>query len=116
MPDAKNAVFPKEKLTKYALATTAIKSGGANKTKVFESALGYDLNNYTDLMDKVYNGITKYEAIPQSDNGSGQRYRIDMPIKGPNKNIREVCTAWIKDAQSGELRLTSIFVNHKKKG
>lgn len=116
MPDAKNAVFHKEKLTKYALDPTAIESGGASKAKVFQSALGYNLNNYTDLMDKVYNGVTKYEAIPQNDTEHGQKYRINMPIKGPNGNTRSVRTAWIKDPNSGELRLTSIFVNHRKKG
>lgn len=40
----------------------------------------------------------------------------NMPIKGPNGNTRSVRTAWVKDPKNGELRLTSIFVNHRKKG
>ena len=66
-------------------------------------------------MDKVYNCIMKYEAIPQGDTELGQKYRINKPVKSPNGIARSVRTTWIKDPKNGELRLTSIFVNHRKK-
>jgi len=114
LPNYKQAVIPKEKFTQYALNPQKDK----NKSKAFENALGYNLNNYQKLIDNIQNNINKFNAVEKSDNGYGQRYEVLMTLIGENKKIANVKTAWIIDKETGETRLTSAYVTSKewKKG
>lgn len=114
LPDATNAVLPVEKLTKYALDPDN-KHGGADKAKVFASALGYNKDNYKDLMDQVLEMLPNARAIEKKKDQYGQRYQVDLPITGPNGQTHNVVTAWLQDAKTGKVRLTSIYVKDKVK-
>ncbi|QLE64003.1 minor capsid protein [Furfurilactobacillus rossiae] len=113
LPGASDAIIPEAKLTKYALDPTNT-HGGADKARVFKSALGYTQDNYQDLIDQIHAGQTKYHAVSKGDAGYGMQYQVDMPITGPNGAIKNVRTAWIKDKQSGQTRLVSLYVKELK--
>lgn len=100
-------IFPEEKLKDYAL--NPLHSIGKHKAKVFESALGYTIDNYQDLIDNVYKHIDESKFIQTSDIGFGMRYEQILILTGPNSKTAKVLTAWIKD-KSGKLRLTTIYV------
>ena len=101
-----------DEFTKYALDPNN-PNGGADKAKVFKAALGYDLSNYQDLIDKVSNGIKNNEAVVLTKDQYGVRYRIDMPITGPNGKTRTVRTGWIIE-DDNKPRMTTVFVKERK--
>lgn len=112
LPNLKNAVISEKKFTKYALDPNN-PNGGADKAKVFKAALGYDLSNYQDLIDKVSSGIKNNEAVVLTKDQYGVRYRIDMPITGPNGKTRTVRTGWIIEYDN-KPRMTTVFVKERK--
>ena len=85
------AVIPTAKLAKYALNP----EGGANKARAFEPALGYNLSN----VEKLVNNI-------------GKRFQIVMELVGENgKKKAKVLLARLLDKNTGEFRLTTIYVD-----
>ncbi len=107
LPNYEKAIIPEEKFTKYAL------SADKNKAQAFELALGYNLNNYTKLIQNIRNNINKFNAVEKDDQGYGKRYEILMTLIGENKKIANVKTAWIVDNKTKETRLTSAYVTSK---
>ncbi|TWW13607.1 hypothetical protein LABALGNA3A7_05300 [Dellaglioa algida] len=108
VPNADRVNFPIEKLTKYALDPENM-HGGSNKARVFESALGYNKNNYKSLYKQVIDKVKITEAITDKKDKFGQRYNVTMNIDGPNGKTVPVKTAWII-GDDGVARLVSIFV------
>jgi hypothetical protein len=111
LPDADNAVFPVEKLTKYALDPQNT-HGGADKARVFASALGYNKDNYQDLMNQVLRAVPTTKAVKKGKTQYGQPYQVDVPVTGPNGQTYTVRTGWLQDT-TGKVRLTSIYVKDK---
>lgn len=109
MVNADKAIIDVNKLTSYALNTDH--PVGGNKAKVFESALGYNQSNVTDLITKVQDGVKNNPVKMLSSDKYGQRMAIEMPITGPNGQTAIVRTGWIYDAGSSVPRLTTIYVN-----
>lgn len=109
LPNYKEAFIPKEKFTEYALNPKKDK----NKSEAFEKALGYNLNNYQKLIDNIQNNINKFNAVEKGDKGFGKQYEILMTLIGENKKIANVKTGWIVDKDTGETRLTSVYVTSK---
>lgn len=109
LPNYKEACIPKEKFTEYALNPQKDK----NKSEAFEKALGYNLNNYQKLIDNIQNNINKFNAVEKGDKGFGKQYEILMTLIGENKKIANVKTGWIVDKNTGETRLTSVYVTSK---
>ena len=103
-----NGTFPKEKLTKYSLDPTKC----PDKAEAFKKALGYDLNNYADLMLNIKDNIDISKFVEKGDIGHGMRYEYIMKLKGPNGKTANVLTAWIRDGDG--LRLTSVYVTEKE--
>ncbi|WP_118988299.1 DUF6883 domain-containing protein [Photorhabdus sp. CRCIA-P01] len=106
--NANNAVIDSNKVTSYALNTEH--PVGGNKAKVFESALGYNQSNATDLISKIQAGTKTNTAILGNVDKFGQRITIDMPITGPNGKTAIVRTGWIYDPESSTPRLTTLYV------
>ncbi|WP_339374722.1 DUF6883 domain-containing protein [Photorhabdus australis] len=106
--NANNAVIDLNKVTSYALNTEH--PVGGNKAKVFESALGYNQSNATDLISKIQAGTKTNTAILGNVDKFGQRITIDMPITGPNGKTAIVRTGWIYDTGSSTPRLTTLYV------
>ena len=52
--------------------------------------------------------------ILKNEDKFGKRYELVMNLKGPNGKSANVCTAWIKENNNSEPRLTSAYVTKKK--
>ena len=111
LPRYDEAVIPEEKFSMYALDPNK----DPDKSKAFKEALGYDLTNYSDLIENIKTHLSEYEAIKKPDKGHGQRYEVVMEITGPNGKTANVLTAWIDDNKNGEMRLTTAHVDRRKK-
>ena len=102
------AKIPEVKFTEYAL--DPLKS--PDKAKAFQSALGYNKDNYDKLIANIESHIDESKFIEKGDKGHGMRYEYVMKLKGANGKEANVMTAWIDD--NGEKRLTSVYVTKKK--
>ena len=107
LPRYTDAVIPKEKFTEYALNPEK----DPNKAKAFQLALGYTKENADELIQQIYNRLSEYSAKEKPDNGWGKRYEVKMDLSGPNGKTAKVITAWIDDKKTGEMRLTSVYVD-----
>lgn len=107
LPRYKEAVLPKAKFTEYALNPNK----DPDKAKAFESALGYNVSNYQDLVNDIKKNLPRFKATPKGDNGWGMTYEVIMELTGPNGKVAKVLTAWIDDERSGEMRLTTTYVD-----
>lgn len=104
------ANIPKDKFTKYAL--DPIKQ--PDKAKAFKVALGYTLDNYQDLIDNIQRNFNEDLLKLKAEDKFGKRFELVMCLKGPNGKDANVCTAWIKETDNSELRLTSAYVTKKE--
>ena len=100
--------IPPAKLTEYALNPEH--PVGKHKAKVFESALGYTLDNYQDLIDNIKEGVKKYPMEIHGENSYGDLFHCDIEITGANGNTAVVRTGWIIKKETYFYRLTTIFV------
>lgn len=108
VPNAENAIIDSNKIIGYALNKDH--PVGGNKAKVFESALGYNQRNANELINKIQDGVRQNPAILGKSDQYGQRFTVDMPIKGPNGNTVVVRTGWILDKGSKVPRLSTTYV------
>lgn len=107
LPRYPEAVIPIEKLTQYALNPEK----DTNKAEAFQLALGYTKENVNELIQQIYDRLPDYPAKEKPDNGWGKRYEVKMDLTGPNGKTAKVITAWIDDKNTGEMRLTSVYVD-----
>lgn len=105
------AKIPDEKLTEYALNFEH--PTGKEKAKAFKEALGYTKESYTDLKTKILDSFDEKELVYKREDKYGKRYEQIMQITGPNGKTANVLTAWIKDNDNAEPRLTSIYVRQE---
>lgn len=105
------AKIPDEKLTEYALNFEH--PTGKEKAKAFKEALGYTKESYADLKAKILDSFNEKELVYKREDKYGKRYEQIMQITGPNGKTANVLTAWIKDNDNTEPRLTSIYVDKR---
>jgi len=110
LPKADDVNIPIEKFVNYALNPEKDK----DKAVAFSRALGYNLNNYKDLIINIKNNISNFPAKIKPDMGHGTRYEVVMTLTGANGKTANVLTAWIDDNQKNEMRLTNAYVDKKK--
>lgn len=108
LPNWREAVIPTDKIENYALKEE-------NKARAFYLALGYTVNDSKKLIDSIYENLKKYPAMKGKSDKYGERYSVVMELTGINKKTATVLTAWIKDRNTKEVRLTSCYVTKKKK-
>ena len=106
------ARIPDEKLTGYALNMEH--PSGKEKAKAFRDALGYTKDNYADLKAKILESFNENELVYKKESSYGKLYEQIMKITGPNGKIANVLTAWIKENDESEPRLTSVYVTGRK--
>lgn len=109
LPRYEEAVIPDAKLSSYALNPER----APDKAQAFQQALGYNLSNYQELIENIRELLPEAEAIAKGDNGFGMRYEIKMNLTGPNGKNAKVLTAWIDDKTTGEIRLTSVYIDKR---
>lgn len=86
---------------------------GGNKARVLKSALGFDQGNATEFTQAIYDGLRHAKAVKQKDLGFGTRYKVTMMVTGPNGKTKPIRTAWIKDKETGKMRLTTAFLDDR---
>lgn len=101
------AEIPEEKFLNYAL--DPVKE--PNKAAAFEKALGYNLDNYKELMRNIEIHIDESKFVEKGNNGYGMRYEYIMELQGANGKKANVLTSWIEE--DNKKRLTSVYVTNK---
>ena len=109
LPRYEEAIIPDAKLFDYALNPEK----APDKAQAFQQALGYDLSNYQELIRNIKRCLPEAEATAKGDNGFGMRYEVKMNLTGPNGKTAKVLTAWIDDGATGEMRLTSVYIDKR---
>ncbi|WP_458412186.1 RHS repeat domain-containing protein [Schinkia sp. CFF1] len=108
IPNFSKATIDPRKLTDYALNPNH--PVGGNKAKVFESALGYNQSNAGKLMKQIQKNLANTPATLGKADQYGQRYTVDMLIKGANGKTATVRTGWIIKSGSNTPEMTTLFV------
>lgn len=109
LPRHETAILPEAKFNRYALDPQK----APDKARAFKEALGYDLSNYASLIQDIKEHLPEYAATKKENLGFGDRYEVVMELTGPNGKTANVLTAWIDDMETGEMRLTSVYVDKK---
>ena len=109
LPNVEKFTVDTRKVAEYALNPNNT-SGGANKARVFESALGYNQSNSNHLMQQIQSKLPTSKVILGTADKYGQRFTVDIPITGPNSKAAIVRTGWILEPGSDVPRMTTIFV------
>ena len=102
------ADVPEEKLVKYLLNPEH--PVGKHKARVFESALGFNINNYSELNNQMLEKFNEAELKYTKEDEYGKRYEQVMNIHGVNGRDVDVLTVWIKDNNSKKYRLITAMV------
>jgi len=109
LPNVEKVTVDTRKVTEYALNPNNT-SGGANKARVFESALGYNQSNSSHLMQQIQVKLPTSKAVLGVADKYGQRFTVDITVTGPNGKTAIVRTGWILEPGSEVPRMTTIYV------
>lgn len=101
------------KLTGYSLNPDH--GEGKHKALVFQSALGYNLNNAGELEDRIRAALRDYRCTKRGNLGHGERFEVQMLLDGSNGNRQPVITGWIYDVGRDTPRMVTCYVNDNKR-
>jgi len=100
------------KFTDYVLSPT--NPQGKDKALMFEQHLGYTQDNHQSLLDQIRAQALEAEAIPQTVDQYGQRYQIDLKIRGISSHQQEtVRTGWIIPPKANYARLITAYIKRQ---
>ncbi|WP_295077324.1 DUF6883 domain-containing protein [Ruminococcus sp.] len=103
-----NATIDKRKFIEYALNPEK----QPDKAKAFESALGYNLDNYELLEEQIRGNFVREKLIEKGHNPQGDKYELHYEITGVNGKTAKVLTAWLDDINEQKgFHLTSLYVD-----
>lgn len=106
-------VIDPRKLTEYALNLDNPR--GADKAVMFERHLGFTKDNYQLLLQQIESKVLLSEATLLTTDVHGQRYQVDLEIKGVrSKQVEIVRTGWIVEPKSDVARLVTLYVRKRK--
>ena len=108
LPNYQNATIDPNKIYGYALNPNH--PVGGHKARVFESALGFNQSNGSQLISEVKAKLPITQAMHKGSNKHGNLFQVDMNITGLNGNTVIVRTGWIIDFGSITPRLTTIYI------
>jgi hypothetical protein len=111
LPNNQNAIVPPNKLLKYSLDQTHPR--GKHKAIVFQRALGFEQSNWELLRDSILAELPYYEAQPTITDAYGKRYKVIMPVTGPNGSTRDIVVTWIVKAGTDYPSLDSTWVKKR---
>lgn len=110
LPEAERALLEPEKFTKYLFNPE--NPHGYAKGVAFTSRLGYDMDNWADLMEEIRTRATLYPACPKGDSGHGMKYEQQMILYGKTGTPTNVVVGWI--VEGGRPRMTSAYIKEVK--
>lgn len=106
------AGFALDKLTRYSMDPAS--PGGRSKARVWARALGMDKSHAKDVERQVLDKLPSLPAYRDKADEHGERFRVQVPVEGPNGRTVDVTTAWIykrnKTGVSTKPRLVTCFV------
>ncbi len=111
LPRYEKAIIPIDKFTKYALNSKR----QPHKALAFDLSLGYNLDNVDKLIEDIKSNLNRFPAKAKGNKGFGELYEVGLVLTGANGKKARVLTGWIDDAVSGEIRLTSVYVDKWKR-
>ncbi len=106
-------VIDPRKLTEYSLNLDNPK--GADKAVMFERHLGFTKDNYQSLLQQILVQALETEAILQRTDEHGQRYQVDLEVRGLEEGQQEIVrTGWIVEPGSDVARLVTLYVRKQE--
>ena len=106
LPNADSVVVAEPKFTKYLFNPENEK--GYNKGKAFISRLGYSIDNWQELQQKIIYNAPKYPAKFIGDNGHGIKYEQRVILYGLKNKPANIVVGWIQDDLG--THLTSLYI------
>lgn len=105
---ADRMVIDPRKFTHYALNPNS--PSGQHKATVFESVLGFTLENYTQLMHQLEQNALHTEITRHSVDAFGTRYTADIAVEGIHKQPATVRTGWLVPPDTRTAHLVTLYV------
>jgi len=112
--NVEHAVFDRGKLADYSMNSDSER--GANKARVWKTALGMDKRHAREVERQVMAALADHPVTNRQVNQFGEKFRVIVPVTGPNGRTVDVTTAWIYDRNektgsvSAKPRLTTCYV------
>ena len=107
LPNPNRAIVERKKLTDYCLNPNH--PDGRHKARVFESALGLNLNNVEILETALLESVKQYNAVEDKQNRYGKKYIIDFPLVNNSKQAT-IHSVWIVKNSENFPRLVTCYV------
>ena len=104
-------VIDSRKLTRYALNPHS--PSGQHKARVFESTLGFTLENSTQLMHQLEQKALHTEITIHSTDEFGIRYTADIAVKGLHGQSATVRTGWLVSPGTRTAHLVTLYVKRR---
>ena len=101
---SKQIIITREKLTKYLLVLQK-----RNDKSQWLSKAGYTLENWKRLENDLRKQILSIDAIPTEQTEYGQMYEIRGILLGPNGKRLAVCTIWMKEPATGDIKFITMY-------
>jgi len=100
------------KLTHYALDPDSPR--GQHKALLFERLLGYTRANYLDLLRQLEQHCWETNAVFESEDNFGKRYRVDLDIEGSARQQVTVRTVWLVPViEKSTAQLITLYVRKR---
>ena len=111
LPNAKEAILPDEKFTKYLFDGSNPK--GLAKGRAITSRLGYDKSNWREFQKEIQKRAADYPATPREKDQYGQRFEQKMVIYGKRGTPANVVVGW-NQRPDGCVFLSSAYIKEVK--
>lgn len=108
LPNGDRAIVEIIKLRDYCLNPAHPR--GRHKARVFASSLGITVDNAEYLREVLLTAARTDNAIPGEQDVYGQRYVVDVLVKGLSGQQATVRSTWIVQKSNDVPRLTSCYV------
>ena len=113
LPNHEHAIIEDSKLVRYALNPQ--NERGRHKARVFESTLGFNLSNWTQLKAAILDALPHHEATLTSETTFGKKFEAVLSITGLNRRTVDVMTVWQFDCLADRTfsdvpRLVTVYV------
>jgi len=103
-----HVIIDHRKLTEYALSPES--PWGHHKAIVFKQALGFTRDNYADLLEQIEEKALDAPATFHGEDRFGQRYTVDLTVRGMEGRQAVVRTGWFVPHGTDEAWLVTLYV------
>lgn len=104
---ANKVTFDERKLTQYSLNPER----QPDKARAWRIYLGYQLGDYADVMDRVYEYVAEHDPTLRNTDSHGKHFTSKMIMTGKDGRRAKVQVGWVLDPGATELRLVTVYVD-----